>query len=209
MKVTLEYLKAELKLDVATLCMHLRNKAYPQKSQDLYNAMSSLVYYQILADELNRLLHNHTLLIESLEAFLKGEEYDLYGTDEEPEPIHQYCLHYFTQSDCSLGSATPELSQWVATHADRQQKLIQGLYSFFPDIQMHVAEEDEAGEVEFRPATDTERFKSETESLLRNIETSNALEEFNQLMQEVRRLLETESPVENVLDTARLADKHE
>jgi hypothetical protein len=205
-KVTLEFLKAELNLNVATLCMHLRRKAYPQKSSALYNAMASLVYYQILVDELSRLLSSHRRLVEAMEAFLKGEEYNLYSTDEGAESIYQFCLNFFTQSDCPLGSATPELTHWFSTHADRQQDLIQDLYSFYPDLQMHVAEEDETGEVEYRPATDEERFKSETEALLRNIETSNALEEFNQLMQKVRFLLDAEVPIVNILDVARLAN---
>ena len=199
MKQTLDYLKAELNVEISTLCHHLRARAYPQKSEAQYSAMSTLVYYQILVDELKNLLYSYNQVVESLEKFLRGEQYDIeYVDSDEQEPIHEFCLTRF-EGEFALGSSTPELAQWVANHADRQQDLRQNLYSFFPGLELNIAEANETGEIEFRPASDAEKFESDTVEFLRDIETSNALVEFNQLMQLVQGLLVAKAPVDQIL----------
>jgi hypothetical protein len=206
MRNTLEYLKAELNVNISTICHHLRNRAYPQNSEAQYNAMSSLVYYQVLVDELKNLLYSQSQLIESLEKCLRGELYDIeYVDSDEQEPIHDFCLTRF-EGEFALGSCTPELAQWVATHADRQQDLRQIFYAYFPDVKLSVAEADETGAIDFRPASDAEKFESDTTGFLRDIETSNALIEFNQLMQQVKELLIAKAPVAQVLTVLKQAN---
>ncbi len=188
----------ELNADVSTLCYHLRNKEYTPNSPQLYNAMSSLVYYQILVDELDLLLTAQKQIVNAMESYLQGE--DFYQDDaDESETIYTYCLQYFTRPDCPLGSATPELSLWVATHADRKKRLIDDLFHIAPDMQLLIPDPEADSETGLRPANEEERFKSETEQYLRNIESSNALVEFNQLMQEVRGMLEAERSIDSIL----------
>lgn len=199
MKAVLRYLEAELRLKITTLCHHLRNKAYAQNSEELYSAMSSMIFYQLLVDELSQLLYANEQLILAMEKYVKGEKYEEHVkglTDQ--EPIYEFCLNYFV-AELPLGSATPELTQWVATHADRNQTIRKGFYSFFPGVEFKVEERDEAGAVELRPASEAEKFESDTRGFLRDIESSNALNEFNLLMRQVRQLLEQKAPIENIL----------
>ena len=199
MKVILRYLLAELKINISTLCHHLRSKAYAQNSEELYNAMSSMIFFQLLADELNQLLFANEQLITAMEKYVKGEKYEGYVKDlEDQEPIYDFCLGYFRGS-LPLGSATTELTQWVATHADRNQTIRKGFYSFFPDIEFKVEERDESGAVELRPASEAEKFESDTQGFLRDIEASNALVEFNQLMQQTQQLLDHRAPIADIL----------
>ncbi|WP_461129720.1 hypothetical protein [Spirosoma aerophilum] len=198
MKTTLDYLQAELHLRISTLCMHLRNKAYPQKSQAIYDAMSSLVYFQILVDELDKILWHLEQLNIALNKALVGENFN--ATGDEDATIYEYCLFYF-RTECGLGTSTPELSHYVATHADRNQTLRRGFYSFFSDIDMQVADEGE-----LRPVTDAELFEANTESFLRDIEASNSLIEFNQFMATIKAMLEAEAPVADILTTLNAED---
>lgn len=194
MKATLDYLKAELKLDISTLCTHLRRKAYPQKSEQLYSAMSSMIYYQLLADELSSLLHAYEKIVGSIEKSLVGEAYDIHA-EEDQEPIHSFCLAYFN-GEIPLGSSTPELAQWVASHADRRKILRQGFASFFPDANWMIVD---SSIFEGRATTESDLFKLETVNFLQDIETSNALYEFNQLMLESKTLLQEQVPIGQIL----------
>ncbi len=188
----LKFFKAELRLNISTSCHHLRNKSYILGSPDHQNALMLMVYHQLVVDELNEILHKYATVVEELEKHLKGEDFDPYYWDD-PEPLtfHQYLLHWFGRQECSLGTATEELSQWVATHAERQQRMGEGLRLFFPDINMVVFEQNPlTGDQEPRPATESEVFEKQTRNLLSNIEASNALIEFNEQMLQVKQLLE-------------------
>lgn len=190
MKAALDFIQAELHLNISTLCRHFRNKAYAQKSEAIYTAMSTLVYYQILVDELDKILWNHDQLVSALRKSSAGENFNLLVEDQ---TIYQYCLHYFN-GDCALGTASTELNQWISSSADRNQVLRKGYYTIYPDVNIQVVEEGE-----LRAASDAEKFEVNAESFLRDIESSNSLIEFNQLMARVRVMIEVETPVDLIL----------
>lgn len=205
MIATLKYFVADLNINISTLCHHMRNKAFPQNSRELYDAMSSMVFYQILVDELRNLLNSRKHVIKSLKRFLKGEPFDEslafdLGDDDEiiPETIYSHCLRRF-KGEFALGSATPQLTAWVNTHADRNQMMRNAFGSFFPNVDIKIVDVDESGERLLRDASEAEKFQSNMEDYLEDIQSSNALIEFNQLMQQVRVLLEQEAPVVSIL----------
>ena len=201
MDVALEYFHALLKLRISTLCKHLRNKAYVQDSDSHQNALRSVIYYELLSDELWLTLGHQKNVINAMENYLAGEEYDLFPDTEinEKETIYQYCQAYFERVDCPLGTSTVELKEWVATHADRQQIEREGFDEFFPNVDFLMSVVSETGDEQLRPVTDAELFSSKAKGFLRDIEDSNALDEFNQRMRRAHELLKAEAAVADVL----------
>ena len=205
MIATLEFLATELRVNISTICRYIRTKTYPQNSKALLDAISNMVFYTVLVDELSNLLYGYHDVANSLRAFSAGEQYDEFF-DKEPTSIYTYCLRQFN-GEFMLGSATAELTAWVSWRADDNQTTRRDFYLFFPDADIKVIDVDELGAIEFRDASDEEKFKLDAEAFLQNIEQNNALWEFNRIMQQVKVMLEREKPVNEIISVLPSAKK--
>lgn len=198
MKNTLNFCLAELQLQITTMCMHIRNRAYKSGTPAHQNALQSLLYEVLISDELSILLERYKRVRGALAKSEAGEEFDL-TYEEEPVDIYTFCLYEFEGSHCPLGIATAELHTWVSTHADRNQQFREGFEMLYPDVKfMKINDLTDLTEEE-RELTDSEKFKKPMNSYLRDIGASNALTEFNELMLRVQDLLVTKAPVDYIL----------
>lgn len=204
MSKQLELFRADLGLTVRTLCRHLRNKEYKNPDEE-GDALYSLANSQLLVDELNSLISNYKGLIKTLELHLDGQETESLDESEVPPTIHECCLYYLERAECPLGSTTDELKSWVESYADRQQLMSQAFSKFFPGLTMLTPETNEQGETVMRPASEPEKFDSQTRSLLRTIEQSNALDAFNERMKRVHGLLKAEADLAYILAVLKTA----
>ena len=198
MDSTIRYLLSELNINVSILCKQLRNKTYPKGSDSLQTTLQNVTYFLLLSDELRLILTHRSAVIIAIERYLKGEEYNaLVKTNPvENVSIYQYCQVFFEQVECPLGSSTDELKGWVATHPDRQQVVRKEFDKFFPNVNLLLSEDEHE---QLRLVSDAELFNFRTDSFLRDIEYSNALDEFNQRMQKAYSLLKAEVAVGDVL----------
>lgn len=206
MKDTLEFFLAELQLQVTTLSMHIRNRAYKPDTPAHQNALQSLLYQVLISDELSTLLKRYGRIKEALVKSEAGQEFDSTYEDD-PIDIYTYCLYQFEGDHCPLGSSTAELQTWVSTHADRNQRMREGFETFFPDIKFTIIDDltDElqsSGEI-----TDSEKFENRTETYLRDIVAGNALTEFNDLMTRIQDLLQKKAPVNSILAALPVDDE--
>lgn len=202
MNETLLYLHADLRTHIAALCSQLRRQSYPNPGDEVQNALHTIVYYQLLEDELSILLDRETTLILAMEKHLKGEPFSIFP--ESDLNTYQYCLTQFDPAlDCPLGSASEELRQWFLSHADRQLKLREALDTTYPNIDfMLVDKRADEGE-SLRSASAAELFNLKAYRFLRDIEDSNALEEFSERMRQVRQMLMAEVTVASILTVIR------
>lgn len=197
---TLAFLRDQLKLDINSLCRQLRSKVYPVGSDAHQGALKNLLFCVLLVDELDLLFIHRLGLIKAMKLHLAGEAFISFPVPlGQKVTIYQYCRMYFESVNCPLGSATNELSQWVSTYAERQQQRRKGFDEFFPNLDFLTLEKNETGEDQLRAVTDAELFESKTQGFLRDIEASNALEEFNQRMNQAYQLLKEEAPIVDIL----------
>lgn len=132
--ITIKHLNSALRLNISTLCSRLRNKEYVAGSEPHQNALNNLLYFELMADELNILLGHRQSLIKAIEQYLIGEEFDPKSSGGNARSIYQYCLMYFDNVECPLGSSTSELKAWVAMYTDMQRRLEEGYKEFFPNL---------------------------------------------------------------------------
>lgn len=198
MRETLEYLHSDLKSSIATFCHHLRNKSYPAGSDALQLALTNMVYYQLLENELGLILDHHSHVINGIRLYLTGHSFNDYQ-ESSNQSIYEYCQRFFSEVDCPLGSSSDELTRWISTHADRQQLTRESFEDYFPNLEFLFSHTSEEGIDQVRQIIDAELFNAKARGFLRDIEASNALEEFNQRMRLANRMLEANQSIAEVL----------
>lgn len=201
MDKSLTFFQQALRTSIRDLSALIRQEtlAGPVKSPD---ALGSIVYFTLLEDELNRLLTAESALIATVQRALEGEPFepvDLIITDNTATSAYEYCYSFFTRSDCPLGMASPELSNWIASYVDQQQSIRDSFTRYFPDVRLLIGDIDRNGDIEARPITDMEIFDSRTRGLLDDIERNRALVEFNERMLRVKSLLEQQASAVQIL----------
>lgn len=198
MDKSLAFFQQALRTSIRDLSLLVRQEG-PLKNPD---ALSSIVYFTLLEDELSRLLTAESALILTVQRSLEGESFepvDLILTDNTATTAFEYCYSFFTRNDCPLGMASPELSNWIASYVDQQQSIRNSFTRYFPDVRLLIGDIDRNGDVEARPITDMEIFDSRTRGLLDDIERNRALVEFNERMLTVKSLLEQQAPAVQIL----------
>jgi len=140
-----------------------------------------------MADELNILLGHRQSLIKAIEQYLIGEEFDPKSSGGNARSIYQYCLMYFENVECPLGSSTSELKAWVAMYTDIQRRLEEGYKEFFPNLYFLTSKQGEQDLI------------SDVEAARHDNVARNAIVEFNQRMGKISKLLKEEGSVVDIL----------
>lgn len=206
MIATLEFMKAELALQTSTLTMHLRNRAYKLGTPAHQNALQSLLFYVMIGDELGILLERYGRLKNTLRAYQAGDWVAPFEEEDEAD-IYQYCLHDFEGDHCPLGSATNELQSWMAAHIDRNRIMREGFEMLFPDVKFRILDESTDLDPIDRELTEAKAFEQQTSALLREIEASNALTEFNEHVLQVRTMLLQKESVSTIIQSFPVGDE--
>lgn len=201
MDKSLAFFQTALRTSIQDLCALVRHEMVIGSIKNP-DALSSIVYFTLLEDELNKLLTAEGALITTVTRSVEGEPFesvDLLLTEGTATTAAEYCYSFFTRTDCPLGVASPELSNWIASYVDQQQSIRDSFTRYFPDVRLLFGEIDHAGDINARPITDMEIFDSRTRGLLEDIERNRALIEFNDRMLTVKSLLEQDAPAIQIL----------
>ena len=191
------YVKVDLDMGISAICTHLRNKAFTSEENE-GGALRIMIESQLMTDEVGHLMRHHEAVEKALTQYQTGEPFAEYADGEIPESIYQYCLRYFDEVECPLGSATELLSKWVGSYSERHKALSQAYEQLYGDqIMLHIP--NETVENQFQLATDSEKFYVKSRQYLRLIEQEQILSEYNERMARVRRLLLDESPIPAIL----------
>lgn len=202
MDKSLKFFEDTLNTSITDLCQIIRSEALIHSPTEHQKALSSIVYFTLLKDELSRLLSAENAVITTVQRALEGEPFesnDLILSDDSATTARDYCYSFFTRIDCPLGAASTELSNWIASYVDQQQSIRDSFTHYFPDVQFLLGEVDSTGTINARSISEAELFDSRTRGLLDDIERNRALVEFNERMLLVKSLLERNASTVQIL----------
>ena len=202
MDKSLEFFEDTLRTSIADLSQLIRREALINSPTEHQKALSSIVYFTLLKDELSRLLSAENAVIVTVQRVLEGKPFesnDLILSEDSATTAQEYCYSFFTRIDCPLGSASAELGNWIASYVDQQQSIRDSFTHYFPDVQFLLGEVDSAGVINTHSISEAELFDSRTRGLLDDIERNRALIEFNERMLLVKSLLERNASAVQIL----------
>lgn len=184
------------------MCKHLRHKSFTTEDSER-GGMNILIDSQMMADEVNCLISHHESIESAMKAKLLGYPFAGSINGEIPKSIYQYCLYYFREVECPLGSSTEMLIQWVGNYIERVQNLYDAFERIYGEVGMLTVPDEQGNPYQYL-VSDAEKFNSNSANYLRLIEQSHVLSEYNERMLRVHTMLLAEEPLDCIMKVMQL-----